>query len=756
MRNVCFLLFILCLTQAWSQDQLTAEERAYLFHVVKKSPILNTSIGRYFDYKGPEIKLPNNDLNYDSIELIIINQPSLLVIRTQEIAKSSKGILGEAANKMAIWELNKTFVAKQSNDKSLEPYRFNYADFEKQFIAGLPPAALKQGSETVEIHPKIEQLLNPGLSLNEKIAQLETLRFLSVNDQLAVLNAMNRAINGYIEDRSNVIFSLLGGKATTYKNVLIAAGDGSGTAGLLEEREKDEKGRWNKGLPKAVGLFPYQVKSILPPNEKDPVVRPLRVAETSWQTVGNNRITALHFDVWGYNTKKQTTVVIEKNGLTYHLFGSGETRFLTPDSAFVSGSTFQVVINELEFKIIGRLEEQILGKRGLDYWIDFYTKKRDDTELKIEKSEYGYSEMHKSSIITKTKAPRSVRKARRKAAKTPGGGPVTYQPKTISNRKEKKAVEHSIVGLYGQFEDYKRKISGLEKEKKTLEDQIALLELKLMEYKQAMGIKWAKYTVKDGLYTFEDSSVFDSRTQDFQFPPSVDTIPFEIRLIAIPDKPLSDLADEVMLHMQLVDAQPNYSARVQLQLNDQFASDQWQLSTPLLSRSDSVAVLQFFEALKDKKIPFTVTARGHGIGNWNGCRVVRSTKREELNNYLTNAQDSIYKRLRFSEVLINLDRNIQLEINSYTDPVRSNLAINQPEIKELMLRYSLTQNDILSALRTASIAERLRGELNVLAGTYLERETAKLVIDRLNKEMSSMRVAIGPTSIKLTSLLSIR
>jgi hypothetical protein len=178
----------------------------------------------------------------------------------------------------------------------------------------------------------------------------------------------------------------LGGKATSFKNILVAAGDGSNTEGLLEEREKDERGRWNRGLPKAVGLFPYQL-FIEKKEEKKKVtekIEPLRITTNNFKTPGNNKFTNLHFDVWGYNSEKQTTVVIEKNGLNYHLFGSKDTRFLSPDSTFSDGTTFQSIINDLEFNKIAKINELIYGKKGYDYWIDYNEKKRDATELKIE------------------------------------------------------------------------------------------------------------------------------------------------------------------------------------------------------------------------------------------------------------------------------------------------------------------------------------------------------------------------------------
>ena len=58
---------------------------------------------------------PNNTPNFDSMELIIINHPELLIIRKEEIAKSPKGLIAEASNKMAIWELNHVLLAKKTS-----------------------------------------------------------------------------------------------------------------------------------------------------------------------------------------------------------------------------------------------------------------------------------------------------------------------------------------------------------------------------------------------------------------------------------------------------------------------------------------------------------------------------------------------------------------------------------------------------------------------------------------------------------------
>ena len=761
-KKICSILFLFQLFFSWSQinEGLTAEERSYLYHVVKKSEILDINLGRYFDYKGPDIRLPNKKINYDSIELVIMNQPELLIIRRDEIAKSPKGILAEVANKMAIWELNKLLLARRISDKELQPYLNKYEVFEKYLIEKLPETALKLKDGIYIPSPKIYPLLNPGLSFSDKVIFAESLKLQDVNEEKAVIDAISYAVNAYVDLRAEEIFKALGGRSDVFENVLVAAGDGSSTSGLMDEREKDDKGRWNRGLPKAVGLFPYQTIITYGEKKKEKKVDAMRYAQLDFSTVGNQRYTNLHFDVWGYNTKKQTTVVIEKNGLSYPLFGAGDTRFLSPDSSFSEGTTFMAVINDLENNKITKLYDKIYGKRGFDYWIEYNKKKKDETELKIEKQEYGYSDLTNSPITTNKKAPREVRKAKKRARKS-GGGPGNYQPKTQSQRKEKRKKAQTIVDLYNQFEAFKRKIAELEKEKAEALDLMALYQQRLDLYKRLIGYKWAKYTEKDGFYIYEDSSTFDLMTQEFRFPPTDSTEQFEVRLISIPESSLSKSADEVMLMVNITDAIPNYDARLQLELMDVFESDSWVLDRPLLSDNDSVAVLQFFEAMLDKEKTFSIKARGQGIGKWNGTMAVKNYNPAELKTYPgTNAEEKKktreseeFQRLRISYVYIQLNKQIQLEINSYTDPVVSNIGISNPEMLSLMQKYSLTKNDVLSAYRTASILKQFKTEINELAGRYLDRENAVKVIDRFNREMAKTRISIGATSIKLTEVI---
>jgi hypothetical protein len=253
-------------------------------------------------------------------------------------------------------------LAKRLDDEIEFPfYIHKLEEFESILIKHLPAVALKEEKGIKKPHKKLYNLLDPSLSLDEKIKMIETYHFLNSNEQLGTLSAINLSINEYVKKRTFTFYTSLGGEAEIFENILVAAGDGSNTTGLLEEREKDEQGRWNKGLPKAVGLFPYQLEFNGEMN-KGASIEPLRYSKNKLRTVGNNKITNLHFDVWGYNSKKQTTVVIERKGLSYHLFGSGKTRFLSPDSSFSDGATFQSIINQLKNDKIKVLNDKITGK----------------------------------------------------------------------------------------------------------------------------------------------------------------------------------------------------------------------------------------------------------------------------------------------------------------------------------------------------------------------------------------------------------
>lgn len=734
---ILFIVFFSNVIVAQEDHFLSPQDKAYLYHTVRKSPILERNIGRYIVYTGPEITLPNGTINYDSTELIIINNPSYLKIYSSEIRKAPKGILAEAANKQAVWELNKTLHAKRQDKLEEEGLNDYFKKFEELLYSKLPEAAFKTKKGERYLHPKIWTIFNPSLALNDKVAMLENFSSLTLKEKKAILDAGNYSVNKWVQDRSYAIFTELGGEANTFINVLTAAGDGSSTSGLFEEREKDERGRWNKGLPKAVGLFPYetQIKS----SNKDAgkkVLKPLHYSSTVFETAGEGKLTNIHIDVWGYNTEKQTTVVIEKMGKSYPLFGSTESRFLSPDSSFNGQGTYYTLINRVKADI-ATSEEKITGRRGFDYWISYHEDRKKDKLLEIDKTEKELDGIRRKRINTNDK-----------------------KYKTRSYRRKRKKRQDKLLADYERLSAIKKKIAELEAKKQAVLDEIQRDNLKLNHMLDLIGRDWVDFEENDGLFIYEDSATFDLYTQEFKFPPSEEKVPFEVRLVPIPYSHVSDQLDEVMLHVNMTDAVPNYNAKIQLELIDAFDSDDYALNRALFESKDSLAVTEFFEALLDSDLDFKIIPRASGIGKWNGFKTIKDSDPETMTSYPGNTKaeqqknknDTVFKRLRVSQVEINLSRKIELLVNSFTDPVKSNFKLPDPEIENQLKDYNLSSNEMLSIYRTYQVLKTLKGELNILAGDYLAREDAKIVIDRLNKAVDKSYIYIGKHSLKFKEL----
>src|SRR5690554_6856000 len=595
MTRFIFLLTLFLSSLGLTQDNymLSPKAKAYLYHTVRKSPILEQNIGRYIVYLGDEITLPNGEINYDSTEQKIINEPDLLAIYSKAISRSPKGLLAELANKMSIWELNLVLQANRKNNLVKEAMLHDYMEFEALMIRELPEQALKRKKEGVIIHKRIEKFTNPTLTFKDKVALLDGFGSWTEEEKKQVILAYNRAVNNWVAKRAEEIFQQLGGEADYFENVLTAAGDGSTTSGLFEEREKDERGRWNKGLPKAVGLFPYEPYIGLKPQakKKKPEVLPKGFTTHKFTTAGNGRETNVHLDVWGYNSEKQTTVVIRRGRDYYPLFGASNTRFLSPDSSFGGGVTYYSLIHKVK-KDIQDLENLISGKKGFDSRIEELEEKKSDLNKEIDKTEKELNDIRYSTITTNNK-----------------------KYKTDSQKKKRKKRQEKVVQSYNRLKSINKKIKELKQRKENVLQEKLKMRGHLQTMYDRIGTKWVNFEEKDGFFLFEDSVRFDLLTQEFVFPAKEDQEDFEITLLAMPTSHVSKNYDEVMLHINITDAVPLYTSQIQLKINDLFDVDQYELlENELFTADDSIAVMELFEGLLDKKKDLDVIVRGGGVG----------------------------------------------------------------------------------------------------------------------------------------------
>ena len=743
-----FLLFLCFIQGSHSQslDRLSPEVRSYLFHIVRKSPILENNIGYAFEFMGPQILLPDKTINYDSTESILINSPELLVIRKEEIAKAPKGLITEAANKTAIWILNKTLQSIQLKVNKTDNDVFkDYIDF---FNAALPKSTTRAKYYENLFNPALSPIFNSNLSMYDRNLLLINLGVTSIDDRISIFEAQHKAINRTIEKKARDIFNYLGGVSEEFENYLIAAGDGSYTAGLLQERERDDEGNWNKGLPKAVGLFPYDLKI------KENELIPERICNRVMTLVGKGKQTNLHFDVWGYNTNRQTTVIIEKNGYTYHLFGSEKTRFLSPDSSFSKGVTFQKIINDLSGNTFNQIEKTIKGKNGYDEQIRGIDRQLNETLLLIQEKEASYGELTKSNFKTKKRPSRAARKLKKENENL---GPTNITPTTKSKRKARVKKQSDLIELYQIYESLEVDKKSLVEERKPYLEEYEMKKKVLDNYKRQMGQKWMKYREVDGLYIFEDSSTFDIRTQEFLFPPSHDTSSFEVRLISIPDDLIGETSDEVMLHISKIDVEPFYDADFRITLNDVFSSDDFTFNGTIFKQEDSVKLKRFFKQFEKVNPQINFEIKGNGIGKWDGKKVVKDMDAIELASYPGNSAEERtisrlsgdFKRLRKTELLVKADRNIAIKIESFTDPVVSNILIKNAKFQDLIDKKKNTKNDLLSAFRSIAVLNELKLEFHILCSQYLPQDRAKTIIDVFNNSLEKSIIQVGNESLKM-------
>lgn len=743
------VVFSLCFTRAQQNDNLLPVERACLFHIVKKSPALNLNFGSFFEYSGPTILLSDGKVNYDSIEQIIINRPDLLFIRKSEISKGPPGLLAELANKMAVLELNRILLDRRNSfiqNKSFTNPR--YEIFESHFIKVLPPAAIVANDSVKKLNKDLYLFTDPALTFERKVEYLNSFKSVTDEDKRAILDAFSYAVNKYLEERCYDIYRSLGGIASAFQSQLIAAGEGGNTAGLLSEFEKNIAGKWNKGLPRAIGLFPYQIQRY---NTKK--IEPERIASIPMETSGHYRLTNLHFDIWGYNYQNQTTIVIEKGDKSYVLFGAGDTKFLSPDSSFSEGGTILTVINELEKNDIGKLKERISGKKGIEEKFKAKIEKRAQVYQKIQQEESKYMDFNNGKIKVKKRASRKVRKARKRALDHLSEQPNQhYQPTIKSKKKKRSKKQNDLLGLYRQYEELTKDIQYYEKLRYDENEKLGRYNERLDFYRSAVGTSILSYTISDSIYYFSDSSTFDLRTQEFQFYPTQSPETFRVKLISIPQNALASQADEVMMHVTKIEQDPRLTATLNLNLSDQFDSDQFQLKKPLFSPADSTVLKTISELILKNKFSIVFKANGYGIGLWDGNQVVKNSEPVELNGYPTSRADSTFSRLRKTALYVQTKHKLFFEVESFTDPVKSGIMISDKTLVEYAKKNNLSNNDILSGLRTKEVLIQFQDEFIKWVGQNYDAQSARFIIDRFNTEFQKVRITVGKVQFKLKEL----
>ena len=111
-----------------------------------------------------------------------------------------------------------------------------------------------------------------------------------------------------------------------------------------------------------------------------------------------------------------------------------------------------------------------------------------------------------------------------------------------------------------------------------------------------------------------------------------------------------------------------------------------------------------------------------------------------------------FKQLRSSNLFIKIDRTIRIKINSFTDPVVSNLNLKDLELEALAKTYQLTKNELLSAMRCISLLQKLKDELAFHATKYLTQNDSKKFIDKLDDLIQKSKIQVGTAAIRIKDI----
>jgi len=274
------------------------------------------------------------------------------------------------------------------------------------------------------------------------------------------------------------------------------------------------------------------------------------------------------------------------------------------------------------------------------------------------------------------------------------------------------------------------------------------------------------YTQFGHVFTFEDGCTFNTYTQNFKFPDSLKIKDFKVRVISIGPDAMTERVDEVQLEVSVTKGVPEdkFHNDYFLEFEDVFASDRFVLDKFKLSPVDLYELSKLLHTMYIHQGSFTSQLKGNGVGKLENHVVVASSEKE-MDNYPGENSDERsvarendeFKQLRFSNLdFIWKDQSLQLNINSFTDPVKSNLSGKDIRLKPLKEKYTgLSENELLSAFRSFFITEKFLGQLIRSAYFNFEGKEKTKLLSILKKALEKAEVLIKDESISYTEYAAI-
>lgn len=693
-RKLLFLfLFITIGKFSHSALFLTAEERAYLFHVVKESPTLDRNIGQYFHYSGDTIydRKYKQQWDYDTLETLIIQNPEWLDIDIDQLKNASPGILAETASKLVLWRTQRILEKDDSRRDSLVHKLFS------SIQQALPDNAFRRRNRELGIQEPVMDLYQPNLSFFEKRDLLNKLKWVTLNEKKEVVYWIDKSYIQYFNSETENIYLQLGGRREQFFNITMAAGEGSGSNGLLNEVDETNEKLPYQSAGKGLGLFSYQYttgKNDLGKWEVQTKKNPIQMV----QGYNQPQNTKIHLSMWGFNAFFQSTVVLKTGNRSYLLFASQQSTELTPDSTHEHGKTYFRHLKEIEYVIIPGLVEEVDGPEGLKAMKENYYQNRLSARERMDQAQYDLRELEMQN---------------------------KQRTKKYSQAQER------YINFTNAYQRFKNLVYNAESMIYKKEREIDSLYDVLYAMKSDLGTYTFPIEEDGYIYTWEDGSYFNSYTQDFYFS-DLDNATFSIRVLAIGSKPFSKNVDEVQLNVSVIQEKEKKHLHFDLPLVDFFDPDQFKVSK--LNFGDTANQLLDTMALYilQEGLTGTSTLKGLGVLKLNPedpfPKEIATYPGRNESQQAKSRESFEFKSRRKSEISWHYDGAPRIEVSSGTDPVISMIGKDSTVNAFMYKKEIRTGNELLSALRTWALFE------------YLVKDMEKR-ITRLGNDLEKMRIA---------------
>jgi len=699
----------------------TGKERAFFYQLTRKIENIKPEVFHLFEFMD-SIPYINDTLpDYPYVVKAIEADSTKLVLHNGELARKSSGIVADIAMHYAVWELDLTLHFKGSKKPKHQYLKSHLKKFEHYVLEKIPQAATeKQADGTFALNPSLQSYFTPNLSIIEKIAAVKNAKF-SDEQKFSIIKAIYYAQEKYVKTRTAELVTMLTSGKIQSNDFLLAAGDGDN----WNELESILRTRYNRPLPDPKAFFRYDLKTErdAKTDQKKTVVVNIPILKLK---TAKNQLTSLHVDVWGYHPERQTTIVIQKGGNSYVLYGKNEHRYVSPNADYETGVTYRSLIDELENVLIADLNEMIYGKRGFDYLIEKYEKMIDktrhhikDTEISLDKVRYSPAGQPK---MKKKKKSKKASGLSYQDSNTPPQGKLT------KTAKKRNILQSTLVEYQGQLDSQLSTLKQLKIEKEKAFDLLAQYNTQLDQMKKNMGYNIMSYEVdKLGNYTFNDGTTFNYATQDLTFNPENEEQYFEVILISFGKHVLDKKNEEVFVHFNL--SHSNNKDKYTL-YNERASMTQPQR----YSTTDSIQIMEFFNALMFTKLKTNITLNGLGV--------VKGKSPYYFSDHSTSIIDeseSLKSTIRFA-TLIQKKRSINITIDAFSNHVQPKTIDGYNSFKTKYPQF--TSLDYLTYVKNKIYFESWKNKLYELATLWLKDQSNQKIVLKKIKSLKPKHVLI--------------